>query len=644
MSQDIIVKKTLIIGSDPLDYSGTQACRVLHDEGVEIVLVCSNLSTIMTDKNIANHIYIEPLTTDTIKRIIEKEKPDSIFYGLCSKAGLELCIKLAKEGFLEKKQVRLLGSLFEKNDKDLPYIQKSEKPKIIVLGCGSSRVNENRAFHYANAHCMMALKNIGYEVILINHDAKTMSSDFDIADRLYFEPLTIGNIMGVVEIEKPEGVIVSFGGNTALELAKGLSKNGVKIIGTSAKSIETCENKEMFEKILQGLNIKSPQSCTATTLQEALDGATILGYPVRISPSHLLGEVDANVAFGIDDIHEHMKIFMRENTGTPLRLYKYLQGMRLEVDAISDGKDVIIPGIIEHIEHTGVDADDNISAYPTVNVSEALAEKLFLLTQKICVFLNVRGLINIHYILYANEIYVVDVNLCASRNVPYISKLTGVAMCDVAARVSTGQSLVSLAYTSGIGKTPPHKAVKVPIFSFEGMTLQNLDVEQKLRTTGEVIGIGKTFNEAFFKALKSAKFNLKREGGVIITVRENDKEEAVEVAEKFEQLGFNIYATYGTTEHLKSRGFENVEMVEKIRFNPGNNIATLMASGKVSYILCTTDKGSDDPALDEAKIRRIAYMLGIPCLTEVETIMALADYMLDHEDDDSTELVDVYNF
>jgi len=527
----------------------------------------------------------------------------------------------------------------------LPFVEKSEKERIVVLGSGPIRIGQGIEFDYACVHCVWALKNMGYEVIVINNNPETVSTDFDTADRLYFEPLCIDDVMSVVNIEKPIGVIVAFGGGTAIKLTKKLCECGVRIIGTSANSIDLCEDRERFDELLEGLDIKRPKGFGVMTEPEALAAAEKLGYPVLMRPSYVLGGQNMIIAFSHEDIREYMEIIMRQKQENPILIDKYLSGREIEVDAICDGVDVLVPGIMEHIERTGIHSGDSIAVYPALNIDDALAGMIFEVTKKLCMALEVKGLVNIQYVLYENEIYVIEVNPRASRTVPYISKVTGVPMCELATRISVGQMLSQLGHYSGIAKIPPYFAVKVPVFSFEKLIGVDTHLGPEMKSTGEVLGIGKNLEEALYKGLVAAGYTMKKSGGVLITIRDSDKAEIAEIAKKFVQCGFALYATRGTAKFLTGKGFivETVEKIHECEGIPGSMVKStemLLESGEVSYIISTSEKGRD-PALDDVKIRRKACALGIPSLTSLDTANALADSMLSGYSEISTELVDI---
>jgi len=521
----------------------------------------------------------------------------------------------------------------------LPFIQKSVKQRVVVLGSGPIRIGQGIEFDYACVHCVWTLKSLGYEVVVINNNPETVSTDFDTADRLYFEPLCIDDVMSIIEIEKPLGVIVAFGGGTAIKLTKKLRERGVNIIGTSADSIDICEDRQRFDALLEKLRIKRPKGYGVGNEAEALDAAEKLGFPVLMRPSYVLGGQNMIIAFTPDDIREYMEIILRSKQENPVLIDKYLEGMEIEVDALCDEKNVFIPGIMEHIERTGIHSGDSIAVYPALNIDDALADKIFDVTHKLCMALNVKGLVNIQYVLYENDVYVIEVNPRASRTVPYLSKVTGIPMCELATKLSVGHTLAGLGYAPGIGKIPPYVAVKVPVFSFEKLAGVDTHLGPEMKSTGEVLGIGKNFEESLYKGLVAAGYKMKKKGGVLITVRDGDKAEINDVAKKFSQCGFSLYATRGTARYLVEKGLD-VQPVDKIFENREVNTETLLASGLISYIISTSEKGRD-PALDDVKLRRKACSLGVPCLTSIDTANALADGLLSGYSEISTELIDI---
>ena len=521
----------------------------------------------------------------------------------------------------------------------LPFIARSAKPRVVVLGSGPIRIGQGIEFDYACVHCVWTLKDLGYEVVVINNNPETVSTDFDTADRLYFEPLCVDDVMRIIDIERPVGVIVAFGGGTAIKLTKTLHERGVPIIGTSADSIDICEDRERFDALLERLGIKRPMGCPVTTLDEALAAADRLGYPVLLRPSYVLGGQNMIIAFSPEDIREYMRIILRAGQENPVLIDKYLSGLELDVDAICDGTDVLVPGIMEHIERTGIHSGDSIAVYPALHIHDEMAARIFDVTRRLCLALCVRGLVNIQYVLYQDDIYVIEVNPRASRTVPYISKVTGIPMCELATRVSVGQTLASLGHAAGIAPSPPYVAVKVPVFSFEKLVDVDTHLGPEMKSTGEVLGLGKNLQEALYKGLIAAGYKMQKRGGVLITVRDGDKPEIAGVAEKFAECGFSLYATSGTARLLAGKGLA-VHSVGKIHESPHDNTATLLESGKISYIISTSAKGRN-PASDDVKIRRKACLLGIPCLTSLDTANALADSLRSGYSEINTELINI---
>ena len=531
-------------------------------------------------------------------------------------------------------------------DEAAELVAKSEKPRVIVLGSGPIRIGQGIEFDYACVHCCWTLRSMGYEVVIINNNPETVSTDFDTADRLYFEPLTIDDVMRVIAIENPVGVIVAFGGGTAIKLAPELDKRGVKILGTSADTIDACEDRERFDALLEELDLKRPAGHSVMTEEEALTATSKLGYPVLLRPSYVLGGQNMIIAWNDTDVSEYMRIILRQKQDNPVLIDKYLSGREVEVDAICDGEEVLIPGIMEHIERTGVHSGDSIAVYPNINIDDALAQQIYEETKKISLKINARGLINLQYIITAeNEIFVIEVNPRASRTVPYLSKVTGINMCELATKASMGIKLREVMdrdgrpYTGGIYAIPPYTCVKVPVFSFEKLTDVDTQLGPEMKSTGEVLGVGKNLKEALYKGLVAAGYSMQRTGGVFITVRNQDKTEIAPIAKKFAQLGFPLYATQGTADVLRKSGME-ATVVHKIYENAGNSTMSVIESGLVSYIVSTSEKGRD-PASDDVKIRRRATTLGIPCLTSLDTAAALADALLSGYNEGNTELVDI---
>ena len=529
---------------------------------------------------------------------------------------------------------------YDEENEALDFIRarNSGKKTVVVFGSGPIRIGQGIEFDYASVHCVWALKEAGYEVVIVNNNPETVSTDFDTADRLYFEPLTVEDVMSILHTEQPYGVVVAFGGQTAIKLTKALSDAGVRILGTPADSIDAAEDRERFDELLEELHIKRPQGFTVMTTEEALRVAEQIGYPVLLRPSYVLGGQNMIIAFGESDVKEYMAIILSQGIENPILIDKYLMGKELEIDAICDGEDILIPGIMEHVERTGIHSGDSIAVYPAWNIRDTFIEKIVDCSRRLAVSLNTRGLVNIQYLIYQEELYVIEVNPRSSRTIPYISKVTGVPMVDLATRCMLGEKLKDLGYGTGLYKTSPYVAVKVPVFSFEKLTNVDTHLGPEMKSTGEVLGVADTLTEALYKGLLAAGYQLKKQGGVFFTVRDSDKTEIVDVAKKFSDLGFTLYATAGTAEVIR-RGGMTVETVDKIHEAAINPI-TLLESGKVDYIVSTSAKGRI-PSRDCVKIRRKAVERSIPCLTSIDTAGAVADSLRSRYSVHSTELVDI---
>ena len=520
-----------------------------------------------------------------------------------------------------------------------PFVGKAEKGTVIVLGSGPIRIGQGIEFDYASVHCVHSLKKLGYEVALINNNPETVSTDFDTADRLYFEALTPEDVQRIIDLEQPVGVVVAFGGQTAIRLTKHLQKAGVPIIGASADCIDMAEDRERFDDLLERLDIKRPRGFTVKTTEEALAAANKVGYPVLMRPSYVLGGQNMIIAFSDADITEYMAIILDQDSGNTVLIDKYLSGIEIEVDAICDGQDILIPGIMEHIERTGIHSGDSIALYPPKSMTAALEEKVLDITKRITQGLGAIGMVNIQYIILDNDVYVIEVNPRASRTVPYLSKITGVPMCELATRVSLGETLSDLGFGTGLYPVGPYVAVKVPVFSFEKLADVDTQLGPEMKSTGEVLGLGRAEEEAMYKGLIAAGYKLDRKGGVFLSVRDSDKDEIAEIARKFHGIGLPLYATAGTVRILEKSGL-SATVVNKIHENSDDNVVTLLESGDISYIVSTSAKGRD-PRRDSVKIRRRASILRIPCLTSLDTARALANCLMSYYSQDNTELVDI---
>jgi len=517
--------------------------------------------------------------------------------------------------------------------------KKSDKKKVIVFGSGPIRIGQGIEFDYASVHCVWALKRKGYEVVIVNNNPETVSTDFDTADRLYFEPLTNEDVMSILKTEQPYGVVVAFGGQTAIKLTKMLKEKGIRILGTQAEYIDMAEDREKFDELLERLDIKRPKGFTIMTKEEALKVANEIGYPTLLRPSYVLGGQNMTVCYSDADVIEYMDVILSQKIENPVLIDKYLMGIEIEVDAICDGKEILIPGVMQHIERTGIHSGDSIAVYPSWNIGDEMLARIEECSKLLAVNLHTVGLVNIQYLIYKNELYVIEVNPRSSRTIPYISKVTGVPMVDLATRAILGEKLADMGYGTGIYPNAPYVAVKVPVFSFEKLTNVDTQLGPEMKSTGEVLGVATTLEEALYKGLVAANYKMKKKGGIFITVRNQDKDEIGEIGQKFEELGYTLYATAGTAEVLKARGLDVIE-VNKIHQNSKDNTLLLIESGKIDYIISTSSKGKL-PSRDSVKIRRKAVERAIPCLTSIDTANAVVNSLMSRYSEFNTELIDI---
>ena len=516
---------------------------------------------------------------------------------------------------------------------------RSGRPVILVLGSGPIRIGQGIEFDYSSVHCVWTLKELGYDVVIVNNNPETVSTDYDTADRLYFEPLYPEDVMHIIEVEKPVGVVVAFGGQTAIKLTKFLDQQGIPILGTSAESIDMAEDRERFDALLERFHIKRPQGRGVLGMEEALAAANELGYPVLLRPSYVIGGQNMVIAHNDEDVRTYMNVILSGKVENPVLVDQYLMGKELEVDVISDGTDVLIPGVMQHIERTGVHSGDSIAVYPPFSIGDRMLRTIVDCSEKLALSLGTKGLINIQYLIYQGELYVIEVNPRASRTVPYISKVTGVPMVDLATQVSVGRPLRSLGYGTGLYPQPPYVAVKVPVFSFEKLTDANAALSPEMKSTGEVLGLGKNMQEALFKGLVSAGYKVEsaEKKGVLISVNRRDQPEILDTARKLDELGFRLYATDGTAREIERLG-TRVEIVGKL--GRDNRVFQLLEDGKIDYVILT---GSTEPEYirDFIRLNHRCVQLGIPCLTSLDTAGALADILESRYNQGNTELVDI---
>lgn len=494
--------------------------------------------------------------------------------------------------------------------------------KVLVLGSGPIRIGQGVEFDYCSVHCTWAFAKEGWETIIVNNNPETVSTDFDIADKLYFEPLTAEDVESIVNIEKPDGAVVQFGGQTAIKLTEALMKMGVKILGTKAEDVDAAEDRELFDEILQKTGIPRAAGGTVFTAEEAKKVANEIGYPVLVRPSYVLGGQGMKIAWNDDEIEEFIGIINTITQDHPILVDKYLMGKEIEVDAICDGTDILIPGIMEHIERTGVHSGDSISVYPAHTISEKAKETLVDYTKRLAQALHVVGMINIQFIDMDDNIYVIEVNPRSSRTVPYISKVTGIPIVDLAARIIMGETIKGMGYTPGLAPTADYIAIKMPVFSFEKLRGAEISLGPEMKSTGECLGIDKTFNGALYKAFEGAGVELPKYKQMIMTVKNADKPEAVGVAKRFEKLGYKIYATRSTAKYLQEHGV-NALRVNKIS-QESPNVMDLILGHKIDLVIDTPTQGNGDKTRDGFLIRRNAIETGVYCITAMDTANALA--------------------
>ena len=508
----------------------------------------------------------------------------------------------------------------------------------MVLGSGPIRIGQGVEFDYCSVHSVWALKELGCETVIVNNNPETVSTDFDTADRLYFEPLTPEDITGIVAAEKPDAAIVQFGGQTAINLAEHVASLGVPILGTPAWSIDAAEDREKFDVILNKTGIPRAAGDTVFTEEEAVEVAERLGYPVLVRPSYVLGGQGMEIAFTEADIREYMRIITRTKVENPILIDKYLMGREIEVDAICDGEDILIPGIMEHMERAGIHSGDSISVYPPITIEERHKKTILEYTKKLSKELAVVGLVNIQFVLYNDEIYVIEVNPRSSRTIPYISKITGVPMVDLATRCMFGEKLKDMGYGTELYPESDYYAVKVPVFSFQKLRDLDTQLGPEMKSTGEVLGVSKSFREALLKGMMGAGFELKKHGKVAMAVRDSDKQEMVNIGERFADLGFELYATSGTANVLN----RHMVATNSVRHEdePSPNLIDLISSGEIDYVIATSVK-SRHPELAAVRVRRCTVEHAIPCLTAVDTASALLRCLEGDTRIESCELVDI---
>ena len=588
----------------------------------------------------------QPLSLELLKEAKRLEFPDSVIARL---AGMEESavkqMRYANHITASYKMVDTCAAEFEAST---PYyyscydgineaVETNPPKKVLVLGSGPIRIGQGIEFDYCSVHATWAFSKAGYETIIVNNNPETVSTDFDIADKLYFEPLTPEDVENIVNIEKPDGAVVQFGGQTAIKLTESLMKMGVPILGTKAEDVDAAEDRELFDKILEETQIPRAAGGTVYTAEEAKEVANRLGYPVLVRPSYVLGGQGMQIAISDEEIEEFMEIINRIAQDHPILVDKYLQGKELEVDAVCDGTDILIPGIMEHIERTGVHSGDSISVYPAHTITAKVKETIAEYTRRLAKALHVKGLINIQFIAVGEEVFVIEVNPRSSRTVPYISKVTGIPIVDLATEVIIGKTIRELGYEPGLQREAEYVAVKMPVFSFEKIRGAEISLGPEMKSTGECLGIAKTFNEALYKAFLGAGIDLPKHKRMIITVKDADKGEAIEIGRRFSKLGYTIYATRSTAKALNDAGVK-ANKVNKLQ-QESPTVMDLILGHKIDLVIDTPTQGRDK-SRDGFLIRRTSIETGVNCITALDTAKALAT-SLENKNDNPLTLVNI---
>ena len=588
----------------------------------------------------------QPLSLELLKEAKRLEFPDSVIARL---AGMEESavkqMRYANHITASYKMVDTCAAEFEAST---PYyyscydgineaVETNPPKKVLVLGSGPIRIGQGIEFDYCSVHATWAFSKAGYETIIVNNNPETVSTDFDIADKLYFEPLTPEDVENIVNIEKPDGAVVQFGGQTAIKLTESLMKMGVPILGTKAEDVDAAEDRELFDKILEETQIPRAAGGTVYTAEEAKEVANRLGYPVLVRPSYVLGGQGMQIAISDEEIEEFMEIINRIAQDHPILVDKYLQGKELEVDAVCDGTDILIPGIMEHIERTGVHSGDSISVYPAHTITAKVKETIAEYTRRLAKALHVKGLINIQFIAVGEEVFVIEVNPRSSRTVPYISKVTGIPIVDLATEVIIGKTIRELGYEPGLQREAEYVAVKMPVFSFEKIRGAEISLGPEMKSTGECLGIAKTFNEALYKAFLGAGIDLPKHKRMIITVKDADKGEAIEIGRRFAKLGYTIYATRSTAKALNDAGVK-ANKVNKLQ-QESPTVMDLILGHKIDLVIDTPTQGRDK-SRDGFLIRRTSIETGVNCITALDTAKALAT-SLENKNDNPLTLVNI---
>ena len=588
----------------------------------------------------------QPLTAELLKEAKRIEFPDNVIARLTGKTEEEIKDMRYANGITAA--YKMVDTCAAEFAAETPYyysvfgseneaIETNDRKKVLVLGSGPIRIGQGIEFDFCSVHCTWAFAKEGYETIIINNNPETVSTDFDIADKLYFEPLTPEDVESIVNLEKPDGAVVQFGGQTAIKLTEALMKMGVPILGTSAENVDAAEDRELFDEILEKCGIPRPSGHTVFTAEEAKKAANELGYPVLVRPSYVLGGQGMQIAINDEDVDEFIGIINRIAQEHPILVDKYLVGKEIEVDAVCDGEDILIPGIMEHIERAGIHSGDSISVYPAQSLDDHVKATIVDYTRKLAQSLHVIGLINIQFIVCGEDVYVIEVNPRSSRTVPYISKVTGIPIVPLATRVILGKKLKELGYPTGLAPEADYIAIKMPVFSFEKIRGADISLGPEMKSTGECLGIAKTFNEALYKAFIGAGIKLPKQKNMIMTLKDADKEEGIEIARRFEKIGYRIYATRGTAKVLQEAGVNAIRTNKIEQESP--NLLDLILGHKIDLVIDTPSQGVEH-SRDGFLIRRTAIETGVNVLTAMDTARALVT-SLENTDIKKLTLIDI---
>ena len=594
-----------------------------------------------------NSLKNEPLTEELLKEAKRIEFPDNVIAQLTGKTEKE--IKELRDKYDIHAAFKMVDTCAAEFAATTPYYysvfgseneatETHDKKKVLVLGSGPIRIGQGIEFDFCSVHCTWSFKKEGYETIIINNNPETVSTDFDIADKLYFEPLTAEDVESIVEFEKPDGAVVQFGGQTAIKLTEALMKMGVPILGTKAEDVDAAEDRELFDEILEKTEIPRAKGQTVFTVEEALKAANELGYPVLVRPSYVLGGQGMQIAVSDEDVVEFMGIINRIKQDHPILVDKYLMGKEIEVDAVCDGEDILIPGIMEHIERAGIHSGDSISVYPAKSISPKIIEMIADYTGRLARALHVKGMINIQFIVYNDQVYVIEVNPRSSRTVPYISKVTGIPIVQLATRVITGAKIRDLGYEPGLQKAADYYAIKMPVFSFEKIRGADISLGPEMKSTGECLGISKSFDEALYKAFEGAGIRLPKHKQIIMTLADKDKQDGIDIAQRFEALGYKIYASRGTAKVLRENGVNAIQ-VNKIG-QEAPTLLDLILEHKIDLVIDTPENGIER-ARDGFLIRRYAIETGVHCLTSLDTAHALISSLEHAFNNQELSIVDI---